>query len=255
MTPVLSAILEISTMLLIAFGLGALLIQYRWKPKYQQLFDQLTSLQQDHDQLTRDHGATVTDFEKHKQESAAALEDLVKKLALEKSRRERIEAEKAEELEKYQTEKTALISNMEKQIQQLRKTEQGRDRERELKEVEVSRLNQEIESLRKELEGLANAPRKKRTQRYYRTIGDKKYDDAALRIAEKAVSGAGDGRISKGDVDALFEAIADNNQYTDIEKATVKYIREHFTWTPAADELFRQKIRDWARERSLTDEN
>ena len=120
--------------------------------------------------------------------------------------------------------------------------------------METNRLNQEIESLRKELDGLRNAPPKKRPQRYYRTIGDKKYDDAALKIAEKAVSGRGDGRISKGDVQDLFEAIADNNQYTDIEKATVKYIREHFSWTPEADELFRQKVRDWARERSPVDE-
>ena len=115
-------------------------------------------------------------------------------------------------------------------------------------------MNLEIESLHKDLDGLRKIPPKKRAQRYYRTIGDKKYDDAALKVAEKAVSGSGDGRISKEDVDALFEAIADNNQYTDIEKATVKYIRKHFTWTPAADELFRQKVRDWARERSIVEE-
>ena len=143
---------------------------------------------------------------------------------------------------------------MEKQIEKLHKTEQGRDRERELKEVETNRLNQEIQSLHKELDGIRNAPPKKRGKRYYRTIGDKKYDDAALKIAEKAVSGRGDGRISKADVQDLFEAIADGNQYTDIEKATVKYIREHFSWTPEADELFRQKVRDWARERSAVDE-
>ncbi len=64
MTPVVSAILEISVMLLVAFGLGALLLHYHWKQKYQQLSDQLNSLQQDHDQLSKDHGETVTAFEK-----------------------------------------------------------------------------------------------------------------------------------------------------------------------------------------------
>ena len=129
MNPVVTAIFEISLMLLVAFGIGALMMHSRWKKRYQQLLDQLTSLQQDHAQLTTDHKATVTSFKKHKQESALALEDLGKKLALETSKRERIEVEMAEELEKHQTEKSALIQNMDKQIQKLKKSEQGRNRE------------------------------------------------------------------------------------------------------------------------------
>jgi len=88
MTPVVSAILQISVMLLVAFGIGALMMHYRWKQKYQQLLDQLNSLQQDHDQLANDHRATITSFEKHKQENASALEDLRKSLELEKREKE-----------------------------------------------------------------------------------------------------------------------------------------------------------------------
>ncbi len=177
-----------------------------------------------------------------------------RKLELEKNKREKIEAERAEEREKHQAEKAALVQDIGKQTKELQKAEQGRIRERELKEVEIKRLNQELQSLQQELVALRDAPRKKRTRRYYRTIGDKKYDDGALKAAEKAVSGAGDGRISKADVEELFRAIADGNQYTDIEKATVKYIREHFIWTTEADELFRDKVRDWASERSGIDQ-
>jgi len=84
---------------------------------------------------------------------------------------------------------------------------------------------------------------------YYREIDGKKYDGALLEAAEKAVEGSGDGRISKGDAELLLKQVKDADSYTDIEKATVKYIREKMKWTEAADSWFRTEIRKWAGER------
>jgi hypothetical protein len=44
----------------------------------------------------------------------------------------------------------------------------------------------------------------------------------------------------------LFEVVQDESAYTDIEKDTVKYVRDNFKRTDAADESFRTAIRKWA---------
>ncbi len=81
---------------------------------------------------------------------------------------------------------------------------------------------------------------------YYKTIDGKKYDGELLKFAESAVEGAGDGRISKADAAGLLELVKDGNSYTDIEKATMAYIRENFKWTDEADKWFRTEISKWA---------
>lgn len=81
---------------------------------------------------------------------------------------------------------------------------------------------------------------------YYKTIDGKKYDGELLELAEKLTAGANDGRISKDDAAQLLDGVKDGDSYTDIEKATVAYIRENFKWTDAADEWFRTEIRKWA---------
>ena len=84
---------------------------------------------------------------------------------------------------------------------------------------------------------------------YYIQIDGKKYDRQLVEAAREAVEGAGDGRISKADAAKLLEQVKDGDKYTDIEKATVKYIRENFKWTEQSDEWFRTEIRRWAAER------
>lgn len=81
---------------------------------------------------------------------------------------------------------------------------------------------------------------------YYKTIDGKNYDGELIELAEKLTSGAGDGRLSKADAEQLYNAVKDGNSYTDIEKETVAYIRENYSWTDAADEWFRTEIRTWA---------
>ena len=81
---------------------------------------------------------------------------------------------------------------------------------------------------------------------YYKTIDGKDYDREMLEIADEAVAGVGDGRISIEDAQQLLGAVKDANKYTDIEKATMKYIRENYKFTYAADQWFRTEIRKWA---------
>jgi hypothetical protein len=81
---------------------------------------------------------------------------------------------------------------------------------------------------------------------YYKTIDGNKYDGELIELADKLTAGAGDGRISQGDAEKLLDAVKDGDSYTDIEKDTVKYLRENYKWTDAADEWFRTEIRKWA---------
>ncbi len=84
---------------------------------------------------------------------------------------------------------------------------------------------------------------------YYKTIDGKKYDKGLLDAADEAVAGRGDGVISVEDAKILLENVKDGNAYTDIEKATVAYIRQNYKWTEKADQWFRTEIRKWAAEK------
>ncbi len=81
---------------------------------------------------------------------------------------------------------------------------------------------------------------------YYKEIDGKKYDKELLETDEAMIKGAGDGRICEADAGKLLDKVKDGDKYTDVEKDTVKYIRENFKWTDAADEWFRTEIRKWA---------
>lgn len=81
---------------------------------------------------------------------------------------------------------------------------------------------------------------------YYRKIKGKNYDLELLELAEKLTAGQGDGRISKADAAKMFERVADAGKYTEIEKRTMEYIRETFSFTPEADKWLRGRIRSWA---------
>lgn len=80
---------------------------------------------------------------------------------------------------------------------------------------------------------------------YYRTIKGKQYDRELLEIVEKA-SKRSKAPLSKKIATSLFKAIVDGGDYTDIEKRTVKYIRDNFNFATDADEYLRTEIRKWA---------
>ncbi len=80
---------------------------------------------------------------------------------------------------------------------------------------------------------------------YYRTIKGKQYDRGLLEIVEKA-SKRSKAPLTKNIAKSLFSAIVDGGDYTDVEKRTVKYIRDNFNFSADADEYLRTEIRKWA---------
>ena len=81
---------------------------------------------------------------------------------------------------------------------------------------------------------------------YYKTIDGKDYDREMLEIADEAVAGAGDGRISIENAQKLLGAVKDANKYTEIEKATIKNKRDNYKFTDASDQWFRTEIQKLA---------
>ncbi len=84
------------------------------------------------------------------------------------------------------------------------------------------------------------------SQDYYKEINGKKYDGKLIDLATQLIKGRGDGRISLDDAKKLLAAVKDSSAYTDIEKETMHYIRDHYKFTPESDEWFRTEIRKWA---------
>lgn len=84
------------------------------------------------------------------------------------------------------------------------------------------------------------------SESYYKTINGKKYDKCMLDLADEAVKGKGDGRISTEDAKKLIVSVTDGNRYTDIEKSTMAYIRENYKFTDEADTWLRTELRKWA---------
>ena len=80
---------------------------------------------------------------------------------------------------------------------------------------------------------------------YYRSIEGHKMDAHLLELAEIAGKGTGAARISVQDARTLWDAVKDGGVYTEVEKQTVKYLRENFNWTQAADEWFRRQEANW----------
>lgn len=81
---------------------------------------------------------------------------------------------------------------------------------------------------------------------YYKKIKGKNYDKKLVDAADSSVKGRGDGRISLNDAKKILRAVKDSSEYSDIEKSTMKYIRDHYDFTPEADRWFRAEIRKWA---------
>jgi outer membrane protein OmpA-like peptidoglycan-associated protein len=67
-----------------------------------------------------------------------------------------------------------------------------------------------------------------------------------IELADGLTQGRGDGRISINDAKNLLRVVKDANNYSDIEKQTMEYIRKNYKFTKEGDEFFRTEIRKWA---------
>ncbi len=83
---------------------------------------------------------------------------------------------------------------------------------------------------------------------YYKQVEGKKLEGYLLEIANNAVRGAGDGRISKADAEKILATVTDGKIYTVVEKETVAHIHKNYKWTEAAWDWFGEQIKNWERE-------
>jgi len=81
---------------------------------------------------------------------------------------------------------------------------------------------------------------------YYTKIKGKNYERRMITTAQRATKGRGDGRISLQDAKKLLGSVKDATGYTDVEKRTMKYIRDKFAFTPEANKWFRTEVSKWA---------
>jgi outer membrane protein OmpA-like peptidoglycan-associated protein len=87
---------------------------------------------------------------------------------------------------------------------------------------------------------------------YYQIIDGKNYDRNMLRIASRAKPASKNGKpiIGTDLAKKIFHALSDGAEYTDVEKATMKYIRDNYLFTPEADEYLRTEVRKFSAKNS-----
>lgn len=93
---------------------------------------------------------------------------------------------------------------------------------------------------------MARAKKSTPSDSYYIVIRGKKYDRRMVELADGLTQGRGDGRISVNDAKNLLRVVQDANNYSDIEKRTMEYIRRNYKFTKEGDAFFRTEIRKWA---------
>jgi len=79
---------------------------------------------------------------------------------------------------------------------------------------------------------------------YYKKINGKNYDRAMLDVADKGISGKGDGRISLNDAKAIFKKAKDGGSITDIELITLNHILEKYKFTEPALKYIEDSLSD-----------
>ena len=84
---------------------------------------------------------------------------------------------------------------------------------------------------------------------HYKQIKGIKYSAPLLSAADEMVAGQGDGRISLEDAEKLFAMLGKDGKYSDLEKRSLSYVRDNYTFTEAGDEFLRKQIRSWAAKR------
>lgn len=227
------AILEIAGMLLGALAIGIFFTTQYWKSKTASLAENNDSLQQENEGLK----AKEKELE-HKLTSQKSAEKPAAKQETKDPVIVQPENGKAEELELEVKQLGKDLREQKKKAKELRAEVKTLKHDLEIKEEQLGEKERELEEVSSHF--------KSHNISYYKQIDGKRYKAAILVEADEAVAGAGDGRISKADAEKIFATISDGHTYTQVEKDTMHYIREHYKWTPEADELFRRKVRSWA---------
>jgi len=262
----ITAILEISLMLIVALSIGMFITWRYWRKKYNDLQESSSKTIQeqkekiaDLENVNEQHVKRNNELnEKSDQQGKTikAREDEISKLIAENTElksQEKAKEKQVKELhkqtEKLNASKDTLATDLdnEKSLHTKTREELGSLKSGlERSEKDYQSVQDEIKSLRRSSEKQTIYKNPGKEHSYYRFIEGRKYKNVPITMAEEAVRGQGDGRISKADAEKIFTAISDGQQYTDVEKNTMKYIRNNFNWTEQADELFRHEVKVWA---------
>ena len=92
----------------------------------------------------------------------------------------------------------------------------------------------------------------KKEDSVFEIIDGKKYDKELLRVAAELTEKKEE--ITLEGSKQLFTQISDYDDYTQIEKQTVAYIRKNYKFTPEANKWLRTEIRRWALVKTRDDE-
>ena len=95
-------------------------------------------------------------------------------------------------------------------------------------------------------------PETKKEDSVFEIIDGKKYDKELLRVATELTEKKEEITIEGSK--QLFTQISDYDDYTQIEKQTVAYIRKNYKFTPEANKWLRTEIRRWAQLRTRNEE-
>ena len=86
----------------------------------------------------------------------------------------------------------------------------------------------------------------------FKVIDGKKYDRGLLDVATQL--SAKKEEITLEGSKQLFHKIKDYDDYTQVEKQTVAYIRKNYKFTPEANTWLRTEIRRWASSKNRSDD-
>jgi len=95
-------------------------------------------------------------------------------------------------------------------------------------------------------------PETKKEDSVFEIIDGKKYDKELLQVAAELTEKKEE--ITLEGSKQLFTQISDYDDYTQIEKQTVAYIRKNYKFTPEANKWLRTEIRRWAQVRTRNEE-
>lgn len=78
----------------------------------------------------------------------------------------------------------------------------------------------------------------------YTTIDGVKYETELLDLAKQHTAGKNEGQISKDEAAELIASAKDGSKVTDIELATLKYIRKLYPFTEASARYFDAELKN-----------
>jgi len=92
---------------------------------------------------------------------------------------------------------------------------------------------------------------KKRHRDTLKTIKGNTYDKGMLDVVEEALKNSD--KLTVDDCRKLYAEVIDDDVYTDVEKATMRYIRENYKFEPIADQWIRREIASWTHKKAKKD--